>query len=248
MATTVSGAVQRHPKKYHHSKSFRVAIDLAHSYGPLLSSFESGPVDRCFMLISPNTPYENRVRLEAVLEWLSLRCLQTVVVDGAYLDRWNLECVHGLSPTAAATAAKEKSQRIERRIKRVLSDYGWSSRVEFWDYRKLLSDSHFKEAYAWLKELLLMEAFRKDVDEYVAAYLSRRADSYDPAAIDACRLRNYVLEEIALSITLHAHGLPAECYAGPDFHAIEQMMHGVYGTPPSNLENRTFVSLIVEQV
>lgn len=247
VTSTPSEPTQRQSMGPSHSDSFEVTIDSNHSYGPLLPKFRSGEIERCYMLISPNTPYESRLRVEAVLKWLTERSLRTVVIDGGYLDRWNLEYVNGLSRAAAAAAALKKSERIERRVQRLVAVHGWSGRVEFWDYRRLLQDSRFKQTQAWLQELLLVVAFRESVDEHVDAYLSRRAGSFNRKEIYATRLRNYVLEEIALSMALHAHGLPAECYVGPDLGVVEQMTRGEFGSPPVDLADRTFVSLTVQR-
>lgn len=228
------------PNAFHGPR--HVEVSVSDSYGPHLGNFLSKSIDRCYFLISPNTPYETYDWLQLLFSWILRHCSHLAVIEGGYLDRWNLIYLHNMTEKDAEKRSLQRSKSIQKRVNRVAESLNATQSVSMLSYTSLMDHDIFSRSCVWLNNLRLVPKFSDALRRQVQDYTDRKNLCNVPE-FTLKGLENYVVEEMAIEMTLHSIQYSIECYPGPDLDINRMIVSGEFGSAPVDIGNHTFVSL-----
>ena len=225
--------------------AWSVEIDRAQSHGPGLPDFLGGGRPACSLGLSHRSSASNRGRLAATLDWLSGRAGDLVVVEGAYLSRWNRMAFDGVSEAEASGAAAEEASAARRRIQRALEERR-ELPARLLDWTDLASAPEVRAtALALERHAAADPAFDRAIRREIADYVTRTrpADAGSLSGEAKSFLRRYVVEEVAVLLDLQRRGYAIEIYHGPDLPLVEAIAERRFSGAPFSCAARTHVSL-----
>ncbi|MEP3479756.1 MAG: tRNA-dependent cyclodipeptide synthase [Fuerstiella sp.] len=225
------------------SKHFDVKMNDLHTNGPLVSDFLSGQVS-CFVGLSPTTPHVNAGRLRAIVDWTLERTESVMIVQGYFVNRWNLMVFDHLPMEVCEELVRKQVGKFQRRLGRIVADkvnvnlrvFDWEAELKTYEYAAIKN----KIAVFSLKN----ERFLELVDQSVKRFTLRQ-DQLELSSLELNCLREYVIEELAMFIRIYQMGYKVEIYPGEDMEIMAACSAGNFVDFPFPCAERTHVSLRV---
>lgn len=215
------------------------------SYGPLLEDFLRGEELPAFLGLSAHSSFSNAGRFRGLLRWLAPRVSTCAVLEGTFLTRWNAQALQGMSRQDAEVSVRFESARIERRLKRLISEAGLEGRVFYLPWKELVSSPEVRRRIAVLRSSFQNHrGFREHVERLTRAFLSRTKQAgsgSEPLPV----LSEYVFEEIAIFLHMYDSGRTVEVYPGRDLEVMRMIGRGQLPGFPFRCSSRTHVALRV---
>lgn len=223
-----------------------ISIVKEETSGYWVDSFLAGNRLSVFLDISPDSSAANTRKLKLILTWLSGRASKLTIVEGSCLRRWDFMGLEDMTESEAAEKAFRRASANERRIRGIIGDMQLED-CEFLDWRIILAHPDFKKVHLAIKSFVQeCPAFATDVHEQAKDFLTRmtvsRKRMLRPGAIEY--LKEYVIEEIAAFVYLHANEqIPIEVYAGADMPIMRKISKGYFENFPVPIPERTHISI-----
>lgn len=223
---------------------------MTRSYGAHLEGvLAGGKPAKAFLGVSLKNRMSNPPNLRNSILWLARYVPFSLVVIGDMYYRHNLMALRKMSLESATEAAIKEGRRIQRVALRAIEDFGFSDRVEVITAAQLMGWDDYSPMLQMVRELFAASnEFAEDARSSAREYLGRvdPAGSGDHGKLNV--LKEFVLEEVALSLQLYAQGFILDVYPGDDLHALQGITSGRYPGSPFRCTGRTFISLDLSKV
>lgn len=225
-------------------------VDMTRSYGPHLKGILAGEkIAKAFLGVSLKNRMANRTNLQKTIPWLARHSSFSLVVIGDMYYRHNLIALRNLSVEVATEAAIREGQRTQRAALRVIEEFGVGDRVATSTAAELMRRDEYAPILQMVRQLFEASGeFAEDIQSSAREYLKRvhNAGRRDSAKLTV--LKEFVLEEVALSLQLYAQGFILDVYPGDDLPALQGITSGRYPGSPFRCSDRTFISLDLSNV
>jgi len=223
-------------------------VDTATS-GPYALPFLQGQRPSSALVgLSLKNRMANRRCLEELIPWVKERAVRVLVVVGDFPHRHNLMALRGLSANEALTKAMRDGRQTLRAARSVASATCPGGGVT------VCSASELIETASCRTILRALETYYEKGGDFVLDVLSsamryaRRVG--DPARFEMDeaipRLKQYLLEEIAMFLHLSSTGFDVEVYPGPDLGLMRAIAQASYDSFPYSCPHRTHISVSVK--
>ena len=224
------------------SGSHTVAVDLGESHGPLLEDPTSLRTVPGYLSISVTSRFANRAWLTSLLTWATQHTNATLIVEGSYLERWNL-LADGTAPdlTTATQLVRPAVQRMARRVSSVLEELKIQSRIVHLNWEAELRTPGYIEAETAIAEFHASDSAFQDAIEQTL--LAHAAATRKPIRSSSILSTSYLLEELAMFLHLYRQGFLIEIYPGSDLDIMERLARGDFSGFPLACPSRTHISL-----
>lgn len=215
--------------------------------GPLVDAVLAGGRScPAFLGVSIKNKMANRRALSEAIPWLQKHVSNGLILIGDYPHRHNLVALRGLSPHGALTKAIADGSRALRTARAIVDEIDAGSTmivqsaadvIETAQCRSILRalSRYFDNGHVFVKDVL--DAARDYTVRACPAFPRSHALKILPI------LKDYILEELAMFLTLYKTGYLVEVYLGPDLPIMRKIATGCYAGFPFKCPERTHISL-----
>lgn len=214
---------------------------------PAISQKELFLHRRCYLGISIGNPQFRGESFQVLLEWISGRFDECLIVVGDYLQRYNEHIFYNRQAKEAEIESlrmgdaflKESEECLRRLPEEKFHVTRWKSYLDSPEYHK---------AKRILDELFVTSfEFRESIDKTSAEFISRQMKNKKGPVVDkktAIALSTqYLLEEIAVFSVLVENGWAVEVYPGAEIPVLVDIAAGKFPHIPPALKQRINVEL-----
>lgn len=221
----------------------------ADTSGPYVLPFLQGQLpSSAFIGLSLKNRMANRRCLEELIPWVRERAGRVLVVVGDYPHRHNLMALRGLPADEALSKAMRDGRRTLRAARSVVSARCSGGGVTVCSASELIETASCRTILRTLETYY--EAGGQFVHDVLSAAMRYARRAAGPARFEMDealpRLKQYLLEEIAMFLHLSSTGFDVEVYPGPDLGLMQAIAQASYDSFPFSCPHRTHIAVSVE--
>jgi hypothetical protein len=224
-----------------------IEINYSETHGPNVKNFlSSTPTPRCFLPICLYSFMANRPFLNEYLPLVISKCEKPRIIIGDYMERHNIMAFEALSEAEAIAKVERRGDKIARDITAVLSNFQLNDDVRVNSCREVIEPAETQKIISALRKYASEnECFNNDMEHQIELMLSntRRLSPKTLKNVDGSRLREYMIEEIAVFLALYKEGYTNEVYPGRDMQILHKMASNQYSKFPFDFSERTHISV-----
>ncbi len=229
-----------------------IEINHSETRGPNVDNFLSPqPTPSCFIPICLYSFMENKPFLWEYIPWVISNCEKPRIIIGDYMERHNLMVFEDLTEDKSEVKTGRRGQKIVNNIKAVLKDYNAIGNVRVESSRHVIETSEGQKILSAIRDFASKnQCFNEDMEQQIALMLDSTTrlshKSFENITdVKKNRLREYIIEEIAVFLALYQKGFMTEIYPGRDMKILQKIASARYKGFPYNFSDRTQISVAV---
>lgn len=189
--------------------------------------------------------------LDTLLQWVTAKFEQCLIIIGDYLRRYNEQIFSGNAGQAEDFASMEAGQVFLEQNAEILKRFS-EPKVKIVRWKDCLASEQYKKAKIILDNLYKSdETFRASLQKDAFSFINRQKRKKQNPQVpmeEAIEISSrYLLEEVAVFSSLAELGWNIEVYPGPELGILVDVAKGNFKQIPTGLKNRINIELQVDK-